>query len=105
MKRYNLLNENDLIKGNTYECICLIGNNKNPRNMNIYYDKYGYWCTEDNVSILAVVDNSIMYILHKRNIHRYQEVVDGGKYEDYKYESHYMDCEEYYNVTDKKSEK
>lgn len=44
MKRYNLLNEDDLIKGRYYEVVSTIGRNPNPMSETAYYDKYGNWC-------------------------------------------------------------
>ena len=44
MKRYNLLNEDDLIKGRHYEVVSTIGQNPNPMSETAYYDKYGNWC-------------------------------------------------------------
>lgn len=89
MTRYNLLKESDLLKKRYYECVCKIGVNKNPRNMSIYFDEYGCWCIDDNVTIIAISDNSIMHVLKKDNHKRYAEVLQGGYYEDNKYESDY----------------
>lgn len=91
MKRFRLLNENDLIRKNYYECVCTRGVNKTPRNMSVYYDEFGYWCEEDNVNILAVTDNSIMNVLKKANLKRFNEILQGGYYEDMRYESDYED--------------
>ena len=44
MKRYNLLKEDDLIKGRHYEVVSTIGRNPNPMSETAYYDKYGNWC-------------------------------------------------------------
>lgn len=86
-----MLNENDLINKNYYECVCTRGANKTPRNMLIYYDEHGYWCEEDDVDILAVTDNSIMQVLQKANSKRFNEVLQGGFYEDKRYDSDYED--------------
>lgn len=98
MTRYNLLTESDIIKGKEYECICLVGNNPTPQNINVFYDKYGHWHNADNNTILEVVENSVMLVLAKENFDRYQQIVKGGKYEDGVYKSHYYDCEELYPV-------
>ena len=104
MKRYNLLNENDLIKGEHYECISLWGNNPDPRSEPIFYNRYGQWCgIEDSHMVLEIIDNSVMLVLAKKNPERYKEIVLGGSYDDGKYnnkrcESSYIDCEEKYPV-------
>ena len=110
MKRYNLLTEKDLIKGETYEVISLFGNNPNPRSETAYYDKYGYWCgISDNHTILEVIENSVMLVLAKNNFKRYKEIILGGSYEDGKYNdercrSSYEDCEKIYPVIKEKDE-
>lgn len=106
MKRYTLLNENDLIKGRHYEVVSIIGRNPNPMSEIAYYDKYGYWCgIPDNHTILEVVDNSIMLILAKESPERYKEIVLGGTYDDGKLndercKTSYVDYEKKYPVED-----
>ena len=76
MKRYNLLNEDDLIKGRHYEVVSIIGQNPNPMSETAYYDKYGNWCgIPDNHTILETIDNSVMLVLAKENPERYKEIV------------------------------
>lgn len=102
MKRYNLLNEEDLIKGRYYEVISRFGQNPNPMRETAYYDKYGNWCgIRDNHTILAIVDNSVMLVLAEENPERYKEIVLGGTYEDGEFNDErcrtsYVDCEEKY---------
>lgn len=56
MKRYNLLNEDDLIKGRHYEVISIIGVNSNLMSETAYYDKYGNWCgIPDNHTVLEIM--------------------------------------------------
>lgn len=104
MKRYNLLNKNDLIKGRHYEVVSIIGQNPNPISEIAYYDKYGNWCgIPDTHTILDIIDNSIMLVLAKENSTRYKEIVLGGTYDDEKFndercKTSYVDCEEKYPV-------
>jgi hypothetical protein len=98
MKRYNLLTEGDLVKGEYYECITLFGNNPHPRSETIFYDRYGNWCVETSHVILEVMEDSVMRVLKKQNPNRYLEIINGGSYEDGKYndercKSSYNDCE------------
>ena len=104
MKRYNLLNEDDLIKGRHYEVISIIGVNSNLMSETAYYDKYGNWCgIPDNHTVLEIIDNSVMLVLAKENPERYKEIVLGGSYDDGKFNdkrcrTSYVDCEEKYPV-------
>lgn len=104
MKRYNLLTENDLIKGKRYECVSLFGNNPHPRSESIYLDSSGYWSgIPANHTVLTIIDNSVMLVLAKENPERYREIVLGGSYDDGEYNdkwasSSYKDCEEIYPV-------
>jgi hypothetical protein len=85
VKRYKLLTDADLLKGNYYECISLWGNNPNPRRESVYYDRYGNWCVENTHTILEIIDNSVMFVLARENPKRYKEIINGGSYEDGKY--------------------
>jgi hypothetical protein len=104
MKRYNLLKEDDLIKGRHYEVVSTIGQNPNPMSETAYYDKYGNWCgIPDNHTILEIIDNSVMLVLAKENPERYIEIVLGGSYDDGKFNNErcrtsYVDYEEKYPV-------
>ena len=104
MKRYNLLTKDDLIRGEYYEVISLWGRNPNPISEMVYYDKYGYWCEDENHTILEVIDNSVMLVLAKNDPERYKEIVLGGSYDDGRYndsrcQSSYIDCEEKYPIS------
>lgn len=101
MKRYKLLTENDLIRGQYYEVISYRGKNPNPISEIVFFDQYGDWCLADNHRMIAVIDNSIMHVLAKKNPERFREILLGGSYEDGEYNnercaSSYIDCEEYY---------
>ena len=105
MKRYNLLTDDDILRGHSYECITLWGRNPNPRRENMFYSRQGDWCEDDTHTILAVIDNSVMLVLAKEKPERYKEIVLGGSYEDGKYNdkrccTSYVDCEEKYPVCD-----
>ena len=105
MTRYPLLNNSDLIKRTTYECICMVGNNPNPRNELVYYDEFGYWCLSKNQSIVCVVDNSIMHELYKKRNERFIEVLQGGYYEDELYKSIFIDVLDKYSKEIEKENK
>lgn len=102
MKRYNLLTDDDLIRGQHYEVISLWGRNSNPRWEIAYFDQYGNWCgIEENHTILEVIDNSVMLVLAKENPERYKEIISGGSFDDGKYNdercsSSYIDCKKKY---------
>lgn len=104
MKRYNLLNKDDLIKDRHYEVVSIIGRNPNPRSETAYYDKYGNWCgIPYNHTILDIIDNSVMLVLAEENPARYKEIVLGGAYDDGEFNDErcrtsYVDCEEKYPV-------
>lgn len=104
MKRYCLLNKDDLIKGRRYEVVSAIGQNPNPMSETAYYDTYGNWCgIPDNHTILEIIDNSVMLVLAKENSERYKEIVLGGSYDDGKFNNErcrtsYVDCEKKYPV-------
>lgn len=104
MKKYNLLNNKDLIKGHHYEVVSIFGKNPYPISEMAFYDKFGQWCgIEESHTILEVIDNSVMLVLAKENPERYKEIVLGGFYDDGKYNdrrsrSSYEDCEILYPI-------
>lgn len=85
MKRYNLLTTEDLIRGESYECITLWGNNPNPRRESVLYNKQGSFQLPDDHRLLEVIDNSVMLVLARRRYERYKEIVCGGYHEDGEY--------------------